>query len=79
MPPELQEALDHAPPDPLGNRWARAWRDGRRYVAVLWADGRLAVESKWVQDGHRLANRLPAPPAGLSWRPLRVEGPWPGV
>jgi hypothetical protein len=79
MPPELEAALQSAGPDPLGNRWARAWRSGRTYLAVLNADGRLVIETKWREYGHRYGSRLTEAPAGLPWRPLKVRGPWPGL
>lgn len=69
----LWEALELADPDPLGQRWARAVRSGRVYVAVRDPAGRVIVETKHREHGRTLACRIPEPPTGLCWVAVRHE------
>ena len=60
-----EEALQLAPADPLGRRWARAVRHRRVYLA--WTDGRREV----IQlSGAGWKGQVRTTPLDLAWSPL---------
>lgn len=68
------EALELAPPDPLGVRYAQAKGRGRTYLASRWEDGREVFQIVHDHLGERRCRRVVSVPASLAWVP--VETVW---
>lgn len=64
------QALEIAPADPLGRRWATARRHGRLYLTWRGPEGDGEVQIGRHRYGVRSFQQVTIAPDGLCWRPV---------